>query len=63
MNQGMLFVLFYGVYVSLWFTYMIYIYIYILAKGKIYNKLSKGIVAMVLKWLKCTCPTNRKTDA
>ena len=36
---------------------------YMLAKGKIYNKLSMGIVTMVLKRLKFTCPTNRKTDA
>ena len=28
-----------------------------------YNKSSRGIIAMVLKCLKFTCPTNRKTDA
>ena len=43
-------------YVTLW-------YIYILAKGKIYNMLSISITAVVLKRLNFSCPTNKKIDA
>ena len=34
-----------------------------MSNGINYNKSSRGIITMVLKCMKFTCPTNRKTDA
>ena len=46
-------------YVTIEFTKRVYI----LTKRQIYKGLSKVIITMVLKCMKFTCPTNRKTDA
>ena len=38
------------------------VWVYIWTKEPNYYKSLRGIIAMVLKWLYFTCPTNRKTD-